>query len=267
MLTRVFGFAVMVCCLGIVYQFEGMSHLTGPLRLFHWPAMVLTGIGPMALVIMCSDWSTLFRTMGLVLGSSASSRQRKHEREAVFLQQLGNKYYGEGPKAFENLKTRWLSLYVTKVLDRLTVRMPVQDIRGLLQTERERRSNRYNQSVNVVGLGVRLAPSMGMLGTILGMVQLLSTLQDTSQIGTHMSLALLTTFYGLFFSLAFWTPIQQKLERILEVELDGYDQVIRWLEFLEKRKPSDYFADVVDMPHNNRAGGEGRKSAKGKSAQ
>jgi flagellar motor component MotA len=97
-----------------------------------------------------------------------------------------------------------------------------------------------------------------MLGTILGMVQLLSTLEDPAQIGSHMSLALLTTFYGLFFSLALWTPQQQKLERVMEVEADGYNQCLRWLEFLEKRKPSDYFADAAGLPKGN----DGNKSKK-----
>jgi chemotaxis protein MotA len=240
--------ALLLGCLAVVYLFEGSSVSSGAYRLLHWPAMVLTGVGPLALVILCSDWQMLFRTLGLAIGTSAWSRQRKHEREAVFLQQLGNRFYSEGPKVFEDVQAKRLSQHVAKVLDRLNVKMPIPDIRSLLQTERDRKHNRFCQCLNVVSMGVRLAPSVGMLGTILGMMQLLSTLQDTSQIGSRMSLALLTTFYGLFFSLAVWTPFQQKLERISEVELDGYDQVIRWLEFLEKRKPSDYFADTVEIP-------------------
>jgi flagellar motor component MotA len=74
-----------------------------------------------------------------------------------------------------------------------------------------------------------------------------------------MSLALLTTFYGLFFSLAIWTPNQQKLERVQEVELDGYNQIIQWLEFLEKRKPADYFADAAELAHQ--PAGEKKKVA------
>jgi len=42
--------------------------------------------------------------------------------------------------------------------------------------------------------------------------------------------------------------LQQKVERVLEVELNGYNQVIRWLELLEKRKPTEYFADSAQIP-------------------
>jgi chemotaxis protein MotA len=86
-----------------------------------------------------------------------------------------------------------------------------------------------------------------MLGTILGMVRLLSTLEDPSHIGPHMSLALLTTFYGLFFSLVFWTPLQQKIERMLDVELEHFNQTIHWLETLENNKPISYFAEPIGI--------------------
>jgi len=32
------------------------------------------------------------------------------------------------------------------------------------------------------------------------------------------------------------------------VEHDGYQQLLRWLELLEKRKPADYFNDVANLP-------------------
>lgn len=246
-MTRLFGLAILFGCLGVVYLFEGTAFSSGAFRLFHWPAIVLTGIGPLSLVILCSDWKILSRTATFILGTSAWARQRQHDKEALYLHRIGSDYYAVGVEAFEELKTQWTSPYVAKVLERLSVRMSVSDIYELLEIERDRTYNGIFQCINVLGLGVRLAPSVGMLGTILGMVELLSKISDPSQIGSHMSLALLTTFYGLFFSLVLWTPLQQKLERVLEVELNGYNQVLRWLELLEKRKPTEYFNDSLDV--------------------
>lgn len=247
MITKLFGLAGLVGCLCIIYMFESSSMFTGAMRIFHWPALVLTGIGPMALVLTCSDFGIMFRTLGRIIGKSPLKLQRIHEREAVFLQRLGQNFYAEGPKVFEDVKAKGISSFVLKVIERLAVRIPFPDIRELLETERDHKQAHLRQSINVVGMGVRLAPSVGMLGTIMGMVQLLSTLEDPSKIGSNMSLALLTTFFGLFFSLAVWTPFQQKLERVLEVEVEGYNQLIVWLEFLERRKPADYFTDSVEI--------------------
>lgn len=247
-LFKLFGIAGLLGSLAIVYFFETAGGLTGPLRIFHWPAMCLTGVGPFMLVIVVCDTSAIFRGIGLVLGSGARAKQRRYEKEAMMLMKLSRSFYTDGPQVFETVKSKGLSEFLARMVDRLQIRMPFPDIRDLLETERDRRQVRLVQALNVFQQGVKLTPSVGMLGTILGMVQLLSTLDDPSHLGSHMSLALLTTFFGLFFSLAVWTPLHAKVERILDAEMDGYNMAVRWLELLEDRKPANYFGDSMDLP-------------------
>lgn len=251
MITRLFGFCGVVSCLWVVYEFEATSTATGVMRLFHWPAMVLTGLGPIALVFLCFDAGEVFRAFGMALFRSPKRLKKKTYREALFLHKLAKSFYDGGQKAFDSAKAKGLTPFVEKILERLSLRMPTPDIRDLSMLDQGRRELELMQSVSVVSAAVRLTPSIGMLGTIMGMVRLLSTLEDPSHIGAHMGLALLTTFYGLFFSLAVWTPIQQKLERILAIEMEGYDQSLRWLEVLEKRKPSSFFADTAEISEDN----------------
>lgn len=255
MISRLFGICLLGTCLFVVYEFESQSSMQGVYRLLHWPAMVLTGLGPVALALICFEAEVIGRTIGLIFGDGPKTRIRLHEKEAIFLHRLGKDYYAEGAAAFERAKTGKLSEYVKKSVDRLSVKMPASDIRDLLQVESNRFAHRAEQCLSVTAMGLRLAPSLGMLGTILGMVRLLSTLEDPSKIGSNMSLALLTTFYGLFFSICVWTPIQQKVERVLDVECEGFDQTMKWLELMEKRKPSTYFADTAEL------GASGEKKA------
>ncbi len=56
------------------------------------------------------------------------------------------------------------------------------------------------------------SPAFGMLGTLIGLVQMLSNLQDPSTIGPAMATALLTTFYGSSLSTLFFIPIAGKLK-------------------------------------------------------
>lgn len=247
MMTRLLGLLIFVGSLIVVFFFEGSSSAEGLLRIFHWPALVLTGIGPLGMVLMCYDRRVLGRTWEYIF-RSPEERQAHFDREARMLHKIGTLFYEEGPGAFEKVQPKGVSEMAQKVIERLAVRIPNNDIMDMLALERDRVLVRIVQTLNVVGLGVKLAPSIGMLGTILGMVNLLSSLTDPTKIGSAMSLALLTTFYGLFFSVALWTPLQQRLERTLDLELEGFDQVIRWLELLDKRKPSEYFADVAEIP-------------------
>jgi chemotaxis protein MotA len=56
-----------------------------------------------------------------------------------------------------------------------------------------------------------VAPAMGMIGTLIGLVQMLSSMDDPKQIGPAMAIALLTTLYGAVVANAFALPIADKL--------------------------------------------------------
>jgi len=246
-IIKIFGMAILFGALAVVYLFEGQVEAPAMLPMLYWPAIVLTGVGPIGVMILSTNWRVLFQTIGIVMGEAPERRERRYRKEATYLQRLADTMYKEGPKVFEQEQPKKLSPFTKKVLDRLALRLPIPDIRNLLETERRRRHARIVRSVNLISLAVRLSPSVGMLGTILGMVRLLASLDDPSHIGPQISTALFTTFYGLFFSIAIWTPTQQRLERSVEVEMEGLNQVLRWLEFIEKRKPTDYFLDTADI--------------------
>ena len=56
-----------------------------------------------------------------------------------------------------------------------------------------------------------VGPAMGMIGTLIGLVQMLSNMDDPKQIGPAMAVALLTTLYGAILANMFAIPIADKL--------------------------------------------------------
>lgn len=63
-----------------------------------------------------------------------------------------------------------------------------------------------------------IAPAMGMIGTLIGLVQMLANMSDPASIGPAMAVALLTTLYGAIIANAFATPMADKLARATELE-------------------------------------------------
>ncbi len=63
------------------------------------------------------------------------------------------------------------------------------------------------------------APAMGMIGTLIGLVQMLSNMSDPAAIGPAMAVALLTTLYGAIIANAFASPLSEKLTLI-----SGYEK-------------------------------------------
>jgi chemotaxis protein MotA len=75
-----------------------------------------------------------------------------------------------------------------------------------------------NETVNRHGIGQQIfkaigdaAPAMGMIGTLVGLVQMLTNMSDPKSIGPAMAIALLTTLYGAMLANMFALPIADKL--------------------------------------------------------
>lgn len=70
------------------------------------------------------------------------------------------------------------------------------------------------------------SPTFGMLGTVIGLINMLQNLTDPAQLGIGMALALLTTFYGVLFANLIWLPIANRLTRLNELELAARDVML-----------------------------------------
>ncbi|NPA24687.1 MAG: motility protein A [Deltaproteobacteria bacterium] len=78
-----------------------------------------------------------------------------------------------------------------------------------------------------------IAPAFGMLGTLIGLVQMLSNLENPETIGPAMAVALLTTFYGSLLATMFFLPISGKLKArtarevlLLEIIFEGARSIL-----------------------------------------
>lgn len=71
-----------------------------------------------------------------------------------------------------------------------------------------------------------LAPAFGMIGTLVGLVQMLANLSDPSSIGAGMAVALLTTFYGSVIANLVAIPIAGKLKARSEEEMHSREMII-----------------------------------------
>ena len=95
---------------------------------------------------------------------------------------------------------------------------PPEDIEKILKREIEEMTHRHYSGANVLRKAAETAPAMGLIGTLIGLVQMLGNLDDPASIGPNMAIALLTTFYGAVLSSMLFAPLASKLERNSERE-------------------------------------------------
>lgn len=85
-------------------------------------------------------------------------------------------------------------------------------VRSIMEMEMANMIKRHRTGQEILkGLGT-MAPAFGMIGTLVGLVQMLQNLDDPSAIGPAMAVALLTTFYGAIMANCLFLPMAKKLE-------------------------------------------------------
>jgi chemotaxis protein MotA len=131
-------------------------------------------------------------------------------------------------------------------------------ITNTLLIEIESLKSRHYISQEVFRKMGSFSPAFGMLGTLIGLVQMLSQLDDPSKIGPAMAVALLTTFYGSILSTMAFLPIAGKLRArtnreilVLEIIFEGAKSI------LESSNPIMVYEKLSSFlpPRVRRAGG------------
>lgn len=84
-------------------------------------------------------------------------------------------------------------------------------IREILSTEIDSIQDRHKLGAEIFTTLGTFSPALGMIGTLIGLVQMLQTMDDPSTIGPAMAVALLTTFYGALMANVVFLPIAGKL--------------------------------------------------------
>lgn len=97
--------------------------------------------------------------------------------------------------------------------------LPADDVERILRTDLEAQAARHIKGASVLRRAAEVAPVMGLIGTLVGLVQMLRTLDDPGAIGPSMAIALLTTFYGAVLGSVILGPLAAKLERNSDEEL------------------------------------------------
>jgi len=100
--------------------------------------------------------------------------------------------------------------------------LEAEQIREMLEVESDLIAERHEAGSRIFKSLGDVAPAMGMIGTLIGLVQMLSNMSDPKAIGPAMAVALLTTLYGAMIATVIALPIADKLDlRNLEENLNS----------------------------------------------
>ncbi len=112
--------------------------------------------------------------------------------------------------------------------------LPVDEVKSALRGEMYNLRERHKQGQKLFRFMGATAPAMGMVGTLIGLVQMLQVMDDPASIGPAMAVALLTTFYGAVLAFLVFIPIADKLETRTKDESQNMAVVLAGIESILK---------------------------------
>jgi chemotaxis protein MotA len=113
---------------------------------------------------------------------------------------------------------RTKNVFLRKGIDLVVDGYDPFEIHKIMEKEYEIYFSRKESLVNILNTLQKLAPVIGFLGTIIGLISVLNHLGSPEDMGKGMSIALLTTLYGLLIANFLFLPLHKKLSEHLKME-------------------------------------------------
>ncbi|MCL2461968.1 MAG: flagellar motor protein [Defluviitaleaceae bacterium] len=150
-------------------------------------------------------------------------RNRKADLIALinYFAELSAKARKEGLLALENdMRADDVDPFIRKGISMAVDGTNLELIKSIMETDIEQRVNRHKAHIHIFEAAGGYSPTMGILGTVMGLVHVLSNLSDTASLGGKIATAFLATMYGIGFANLIYLPIGAKLSALDKVELN-----------------------------------------------
>ncbi|MBF0100979.1 MAG: MotA/TolQ/ExbB proton channel family protein [Desulfobacterales bacterium] len=153
-----------------------------------------------------------FLKVGTALGRVFKFKTDKPEDLIQQLVTIANKARQGGLLSIEADIKETKDPYLASALQMTVDGVKTADIASIMQKKMEMVKKEHKTGVSVLAGMAAFGPAFGMVGTLIGLVQMLANLDDPSTIGPSMAVAMITTFYGALLANLFFIPMSEKLK-------------------------------------------------------
>jgi chemotaxis protein MotA len=151
----------------------------------------------------------------------------------------------DGPVALEKISGEAPSKPLVKGLLLIADNTDAATIKEILATERKYMEEHHRIGQKMFSEMGKYAPAFGMVGTLIGLVQMLADMSDPDNLGPAMAVALLTTFYGAVMANLIFLPMVTKLDRRIGIEVVQIQLVIVGLESMYRGDSSQILKEKL----------------------
>ena len=184
---------------------------------------------------------------------------RELERLAVIWRRSGTVALEKACKGIENV-------FLQKGIELVVDGYDRYDIRNTMEKDYELYFSRRESQVNILNTLAKMAPVFGFVGTILGLINVLNSMEDPAMIGKGMALALLTTLYGILLANFLFFPLSKKLSEYTKTEATVLNIILEGIMDIAEQKTSksishrlNSYLDINQLSRMHKEKNDGRQ--------
>lgn len=218
------------------------------------PSVLIVIGGGFAATMIRFPIAGVFQAFGT--GGKVAFTHKKTDPRAMVEQiaDLADLVRKNGPLGLENAEVEDTNL--AKGVQYIADGYEINFIRDAMERERDLYLTRLEEGKRVFKSLGDAAPAFGMIGTLVGLVQLLANMDDPASIGPAMATALLTTMYGAVLANLVALPVADKLDAKLGVEEINQTLIIDGVLQIREAKSPALIREmlIAYLPESQRSG-------------
>ncbi len=208
------GIGAFFVILGIVIA-GGMGGLFSFINI---PSVLITVGGSFGAIMVANSISRVFGLMKIMM-NAIKTKPMETGRIISMIVTFSEKARREGLLALEDDLDELEDEFLRKGIQLVVDGTDPEIIRNIMETELNNMISRHQDGIKIFEDWGAFAPAFGMIGTLIGLILMLSNIEDKSAIGPGMSTALITTLYGAFLANLVFLPIAAKLTYVDKQEV------------------------------------------------
>jgi len=192
------------------------------------PSIVIVFGGTVGATMVCFPLKTCLGVMGVV---RKTLFWKDLDNSAIIgtLEELAKKARKEGLLSLQAAGDDISDPFYKGGLQLVVDGQEADTIEAILATEIDYVAARHAVGAELLKAMGTYAPAFGMIGTIIGLIQMLQNMNDPSSIGPAMAVALVTTFYGALLANVVFLPLVTKLQQRSNQEVEQKSLIMEGL--------------------------------------
>lgn len=139
-------------------------------------------------------------------------------------------------------------------------------VKDIMETEIDQLAESDQLAQKILGSMAQYAPAFGMVGTLIGLINMLMFLSDTASLGPRMATALLTTFYGVVLANLIFLPFAVKLKTVGDLKTLRFEMLLEGILSIQNGENPRIIREKLRVFVESQSG-ESRKTEQNESEQ